>query len=123
MKIIALIFLTIFSFSNLFSQEKKIKKAVDALNKNKYEECYKYLNEYSSESPQIPLATYVEFLLHTKKDSPKYDLEEGFKKIQLVSQWIKTNTPEKSWCKSYGLCSENILSQIDSITLNFIVFF
>ena len=118
MKIIALIFLTIFSFSNLFSQEKKIKKAVDALNKNKYEECYKYLNEYSSESPQIPLATYVEFLLHTKKDSPKYDLEEGFKKIQLVSQWIKTNTPEKSWCKSYGLCSENILSQIDSLAIS-----
>jgi hypothetical protein len=116
MKKLLLLVLILFA-SNVYAQEKKIKKAIEALNENNLEECYKYLEEYTLSASAVPLATYVEYLINTKKESPNYDIEKGFEKIQIVSQWMSSNTPDKGWCKSFGLCTERISSQMDSIAI------
>lgn len=117
MKILVTVLLTLFTASIAVGQEKKIKKAIEALNENNFEECFKYLGEYSSEASPIPLATYVEYLVFTKQGSPNYDIEQGFKKIQTVNQWMNSYVLEKSWCKSFGICLENIPAQIDSLAI------
>lgn len=112
-----LLLVLILLVSNAYAQEKKIKKAIEALNENNLEDCYKYLEEYTLSASAVPLATYVEYLINTKKESPNYNIEKGFEKIQIVSQWMSSNTPDKGWCKSFGLCEENLVLQIDSLAL------
>ena len=109
-----LIFIAVFS---VWGQEKMIKKALEALNENNYTEYHSLLNNYVKEAPEVPLAAYAFSLGYTKPGSPYYDLEKGFKKLQTVKDWLSLNEPDKGWCKSYGLCAENIGAQIDSIAI------
>ncbi len=106
-----------FSASIVYGQEKKIKKAIEALNENNYTEYNSLLNGYVKEAPEVPLAAYALSLGYTKPGSPSYDLEKGFKKLQSVKDWLSSNESDKGWCKSFGLCTENIHAQIDSIAI------
>lgn len=106
-----------FSISLVYGQDKKIKKAIEALNENNYTEYNSLLNDYVNEAPEVPLAAYALSLGFTKPGSPSYDLEKGFKKLQTVKDWLSSNEADKGWCKSFGLCAENIHAQIDSIAI------
>jgi outer membrane protein assembly factor BamD (BamD/ComL family) len=118
MKYIFTLIIVLAQLTISFAQEKKIKKAINALNENKYEECLKYISEFREDSPESPLIPYTFYLYHIKSGSPSYNLEKAFINIQIVNNWLKTNASDKGWCKSYGLCSENILLQIDSLAMS-----
>lgn len=105
------------SLTNVFCQEKIIKRAIEALNENNYPEFNALLNEYVIKSPKVPLASFALSLSYVKPGSPVYNLEKGFKELQLVQDWMKINEVDKSWCKSFGLCTEKINQQLDSIAL------
>jgi outer membrane protein assembly factor BamD (BamD/ComL family) len=117
MRILFTLLLLLFSASIVYGQEKKIKKAIEALSENNYTEYNSLLNDYVKEAPEVPLAAYALSLGFTKPGSPSYDLEKGFKKLQSVKDWLNANEADKGWCKSFGLCAENIQVQIDSIAI------
>ena len=121
MRTIFLTFLLIFFTQIIFGQERKIKKALEALSENNFNECFKLVEEYNLDSPELPLGKFVEYKAYTLSGSAYYDLEKGFNKIKLVNDWLKINTPDKNWCKSFGLCSEMISAQMDTIAMKALI--
>ncbi len=112
---ILILYFMFFLNSLVIGQEKKIDRAIDALEKGKFLECQNLVNEFKSENINSPLCKYVEYRLYSTTNSPYFNLETSYENLLFIKDWFSKNTPEKKWCKKFDLCSEKINSQLDSI--------
>lgn len=115
---IRLLFLTLILLSQVaFSQERKIQKGLNFLKSGEYDEAKEILNEFNLKNQNSPLGDYLEFKIYSLSSSPFYDLEVAFKSLQNIKKMMNTRPLDESWCKSFGLCSENLDYQLDSIAM------
>ncbi len=98
-----------------FAQEKKIEKALTALNNGEFELCNNYILEFKSENYNSPLVDYAMSKLTCNQKSPYFNLELGYKYLQNAKSFLQTNSPDKNWCKKFDFCIEKIDFQLDSI--------
>lgn len=113
---LSLSFVILFSLSAT-SQEKKIIKALNALEKGKYTECNNLILEFQNENKNSPLSSFAEYKLYANINSPFFNLQESYNKLLLVSNWLSVNKPDEKWCEKFELCANLIPLQMDSIAL------
>ena len=101
----------------VFGQEKKIKKAIDYINNNNFDEGINLITDFKNQNPTSPLWAFAMYKVYSNTNYPKYELEAAFNYLQYVNSWGKNNSLDKDWCKSFNLCLEKLPFQIDSLAL------